>query len=88
MTREEMDSVLNDGLIIFGGLVILLAPMALALAEAGPGGAGWKLLTFLCCTFAAWFFFFGSKLLLALVAWLLAWACAMVRRISFVRRRA
>jgi hypothetical protein len=40
-----------------GGLVILLAPMALGLAETGPGGAGWKLLTFLCCAFAAWFFF-------------------------------
>ena len=54
-----MDSVLTDGLLIFGGLVILLAPLTLALADTGPGGAGWKLLTFLCCTFAAWFFFFG-----------------------------
>jgi hypothetical protein len=52
-----MDSVLTDGLLIFGGLVILLAPLTLALADTGPGGAGWKLLTFLCCTFAAWFFF-------------------------------
>jgi len=52
-----MDSVLYDSLLIFGGFVILLAPLTLALADAGPGGAGWKLLTFLCCTFAAWFFF-------------------------------
>jgi len=83
-----MDSALNDSLLIFGGLVILLAPLALALADTGPGGAGWKLLTFLCCTFAGWFFFFGSNQLIALVAWLLAWACAMVRRMSFNRRRA
>jgi len=75
-----MDSVLNEGLLIFGGLVILLAPLTLAISETGPGGAGWKLLTFLCCTFAAWFFFFGSNQLIALVAWLLAWACAMVRQ--------
>ena len=52
-----MDSLLNDGLLVFGSLAILLAPMALALAKTGPGGAGWKLLTFLCCTFAAWSFF-------------------------------
>ena len=88
MRREEMDSVLNDGLLILGGLVILLAPLALALAETGPGGAGWKLLTFLCCTFAGWFFFFGSNQLVALVAWLLAWACALAMRMSFNRRRA
>jgi hypothetical protein len=82
-----MDSVLTDGLLIFGGLVILLAPLTLALADTGPGGVGWKLLTFLCCTFAAWFFFFGSNQLIALVAWLLAWACGMVRQMSFNRRR-
>jgi thiosulfate reductase cytochrome b subunit len=82
-----MESLLNDSLLVFGGLAILLAPMALALAT-GPGGAGWKLLTFLCCTFAAWFFFFASSLLIALVAWVLAWACAMAMRISFNRRRA
>ena len=81
-----MDSVLYDSLLIFGGFVILLAPLTLALADTGPGGAGWKLLTFLCCTFAGWFFFFGSNLLVAFVAWLLAWACAMVRQMSFVRR--
>jgi hypothetical protein len=52
-----MDSLLFDSLLIFGSLAILLAPMALALANTGPGGAGWKLLTFLCCAFAAWFFF-------------------------------
>jgi hypothetical protein len=82
-----MDVALNDSLLIFGGLVILLAPFTLAMAERGPGGAGWKLLTFLCCTFAGWFFFFGSNRLIALVAWLLAWACAMVRQMSFTRRR-
>jgi len=63
-----MDSLLNDGLLVFGSLAILLAPMALALAKTGPGGAGWKLLTFLCCTFAGWSFFFASSLLIALVA--------------------
>jgi hypothetical protein len=81
-----MDTALNDNLLIFAGFVVLLAPLALALAETGPGGAGWKFLTFLCCTFAAWFFFFGSNQLIALVAWLLAWAFAMVRQIG--RRRA
>ena len=83
-----MGSVLYDSLLIFGGFVILLAPLTLALADTGPGGAGWKLLTFLCFTFAAWFFFFGSNQIIALVAWLLAWACATVRRMSFYRRRA
>ena len=46
---QQVDSALNDGLLIFGFLAILLAPMGLALAETGPGGAVWKLLTFLCC---------------------------------------
>jgi len=55
-----MDSVLNEGLLIFGGFVVLLAPLVLALAETGPGGAGWTLLTALCCTFAAWFFFLAQ----------------------------
>jgi hypothetical protein len=87
-TGQQMDSALNDSLLIFGFLVILLAPMALALAETGPGGAGWKLLTFLCCAFAAWFVVFSSGLLDALVAWLLAWVCAMAMRMSFNRRRA
>jgi hypothetical protein len=82
-----MESLLNDSLLVFGGLAILLAPMALALAT-GPGGAGWKLLTFLCCTFAGGFFFFTSSLLIALAAWLLAWACAVAMRMSFNRRRA
>ncbi len=72
------DAVLNDGLLIIGFLAIVLAPMALALAYTGPGGAGWKLLTFLCCAFAAWSVCFGSSLLVALVAWVLAWACAMM----------
>ena len=83
-----MESLLNVCLLVFGSLAILLAPMALALANTGPGGAGWKLLTFLCCTFAAWSFFFASSLLIALVAWVLAWGCAMAMRISFNRRRA
>jgi hypothetical protein len=52
-----MESLLNVSLLVFGSLAILLAPMALALAKTGPGGAGWTLLTFLCCTVAAWFFF-------------------------------
>ena len=81
-----MDSALSESLLIFGGFVVLLAPLALSLADTGPGGAGWGFLTFLCCTFAAWFFFFGSNQLIALVAWLLAWAFAMVRQIG--RRRA
>ena len=81
-----MDSALSESLLIFGGFVVLLAPLALSLADTGPGGAGWKFLTFLCCTFAAWFFFFGSNQLIALVAWLLAWAFVVVRQIG--RRRA
>jgi hypothetical protein len=81
------DPVLNDGLLIFGFLVIVLAPMSLALAYTGPGGAGWKLLTFLCCVFAAWSFFFGSGLVIAIVAWVLAWACAMMAiRVRFFNR--
>ena len=81
-----MDSVLNDSLLIFGGLVILLAPMALALADTGPGGAGWKLLTFLCCACAGWWFFFTSGSLIPLVAWLLAWASAMAMRMMRLNR--
>ena len=52
-----MDQLLDDSLLVFGSLAILLAPMALALANTGPGDAGWKLLTFPCCTFAAWSLF-------------------------------
>jgi hypothetical protein len=63
-----MDSVLNDSLLILGGLVILLAPLTLAIAETRLGGAGSKLLTFLRCTFAAWFFLFDPNQLIALVA--------------------
>jgi hypothetical protein len=66
---------------------IVLAPLTLVL-ETGPGGAGWKLLTFLCCAFAAWFFIFPSNLLIALLAWVLAWACAMALHMSLNRRRA
>ena len=80
--------VLSDALLIFGFLVIVLAPMALALANTGPGGAGWKLLTFLCCAFAAWSFIFPSSLLIAIVAWVLAWACAMMAiRVRFFNER-
>jgi hypothetical protein len=80
-----MDSFLFDSLLIFGSLAILLAPMALVI-DTGPGGVGWKLLTFVCCVFAAWFFFFGSSQLVALVAWVLAWGCAMAMGLSFYRR--
>jgi len=89
-TDDQVESLLNDTLLVFGSLAILLAPMALALAigETRPGGAGWKLLTFICCTVAAWFLFFAetSGLVIAFVAWLLAWASAMAMRMSFRRR--
>ena len=81
---SPMGQVLSDSLLIFGFLAIVLAPMASALGETGPGGAASKLLTFLCCAFAAWFLVFASNVLIALVAW----ACAMAMRISFNRRRA
>ena len=91
-TGDQIDTLLNDTLLVFGSLAILLVPMALALAiaETRPGGAGWKLLTFICCTVAAWFLFFAdnSGLLIAFVAWLLAWACALAMRMSFIRRLA
>ena len=83
---SRVDSLLNDSLLILGFLAVVLAPMTLALAEAGPGGAGWKLLTFLCCALAAWFFIFPSNLLIAFVTWMLAWACAMALRMSLRRR--
>ena len=53
---SRMDPVTSDGLLIFGFLAVVLAPMALALAETGPGGAGWKLLTFGCCALAVHYF--------------------------------
>jgi hypothetical protein len=84
----RMDQALNDGLLIFGFLAIVLAPMALALAQTALCGAGWKLLTFVCCALAAWFLIFGSSLLIALVTWALAWACAMAMRVSSNRRAA
>jgi len=91
-TGDQVDSLLKDTLLVFGSLAILPTPMALALAiaETRPGGAGWKLLTFICCTVAAWFLFFAdnSGLLIAFVAWLLAWACALAMRMSFIRRLA
>jgi len=90
VTRSN--SLLTDTLVVFGSLAILLAPMALALVigEMRPGGAGWKLLTFICCAVAAWFLFFAdtSGLVIAFVAWLLAWACALAMRMSFNYRAA
>jgi hypothetical protein len=79
-----------DTLLIFGSLAILLAPMALALAIGETKPSVWKLLTFICCAVAAWFLFFGetSGLVIAFVAWLLAWACALAMRMSFNRRLA
>ena len=91
-TGDQIDSLLNDTLLICASLAILLAPMALALAigETKPGGAGWKILTFICCTVAAWFLFFAdsSGLVIAFVVWLLAWAFALAMRINFNRRLA
>ena len=84
---SRVESLLNDSLLILGFLVVVLAPMALALAENGPAGTGWKLLTFVCCALAAWFIIFPSNLL-ALVAWALALACAMARRMRLNRRGA
>jgi hypothetical protein len=91
-TSDQVDSLVTDTLLVFGSLAILLAPMALALviSEMRPRGAGWKLLTFICCTVAAWFLFFAdtSGLVIAFVAWLLAWACTLAMRMSFTRRAA
>jgi hypothetical protein len=91
-TSDQVDSLITDTLLVFGSLVILLAPMALALVigEMRPGGAGWKLLTFICCAVAAWFLFFAdtSGLLIAFVVWLLAWVCALAMRMGFNRRLA
>jgi hypothetical protein len=83
---SRADSLLNDSLIILAFLAVVLAPMAFALADTGPGGAGWKFLSFLCCAFAAWFLIFPSNLLIALVAWVLAWAFAMVMRMNLEGR--
>jgi hypothetical protein len=82
----RVESLLNDSLLVFGSLTILLMPMAFALAKPGPSGGGWTVLTFLGCSFAACFFFFDLGLLNLLVAWLLAWACAMATRMSFSLR--
>jgi len=61
-TDDQVESLLNDTLLVFGSLAVILAPMALALVigEMRPGSAGWKLLTFVCCTVAAWFLFFAE----------------------------
>jgi hypothetical protein len=77
-TDDQLDSLLKDTLLVFGSLAILLAPMALALA-IGDTKPGWKILTFICCTVAAWFLFFAdtSGLVIAFVVRLLAWACAL-----------
>jgi len=80
-----MGRLLSDSVLIIGFLAIVLAPLTLVL-DTGPGGAGCKLLTFLCCALAGWFFIFPSNLLIALVAWVLAWACAMAMRMSLYRR--
>jgi hypothetical protein len=86
---RRVESLLSGSFLVFGALAILLAPLALALAKPGPGGEGWTILTLLCCTFAAGFFFFASDdLSVTLVAWLLAWTCAMIRQMSFRRLRA
>ena len=83
---RRVESLLSDSFLVFGSLAVLLAPLALALGKPGPGGEGWTILTLLCCTFAAGFFFFGSdNLYVPLVAWLLAWACAMARRMNVKR---
>jgi hypothetical protein len=91
-TSDQVDSLVTDTLLVFGSLAILLAPMALALVigEMRPGGAGWKLLTFICCSVAAWFLFFAdtSGLVIAFVVWLLAWVCALAMRMGFNRRLA
>jgi len=91
-TSNQVDSLITDTLLVFGSLAILLAPMALALVigEMRPGGAGWKLLTFICCAVAAWFLFFAetSGLVIAFVVWLLAWTCALAMRMGFNRRLA
>ena len=83
-----MDFLLNHGSSYFRVLGHTPCADGARSSQTGPGGAGWELLTFLCCTFAGWSFFFASSLLMALVAWVLAWACAMPMRMSFNRRRA
>jgi hypothetical protein len=88
-TDDQLDSLLKDTLLVFGSLAILLAPMALALA-IGDTKPGWKILTFICCTVAAWLLFFAdtSGLVIAFVVRLLAWACALAIRMNFNRRQA
>jgi hypothetical protein len=58
---RRVESLLSDSFLIFGLLAIHLAPLALAPAKPGPGGEGWTILTLLCCTFAAGFFFFRLR---------------------------
>ena len=83
-----MDSLLNDGPLIFGSLAILLAPMAARSSQDGTRRCGLETphvaLLYLRCVVL----FFASSMLIALVAWVLAWACAMPMRMSFNRRRA
>jgi hypothetical protein len=43
-----MSQLLNDSLLIFGFLAIVLAPLTLVI-DMGPDGAGWKLLLSLLC---------------------------------------
>jgi hypothetical protein len=40
-----MGQLLNDSVLIIGFLTVVLAPLTLVI-DTGPGGAGWKLLTF------------------------------------------
>ena len=82
-----MGQLLNDSVLIIGFLAIVLAPLTLV-PDTGPGGAGWKLLTFLCCGLAWGVLVFTSSLLIAVVTWLLAWAIAMAMRIILYRRGA
>jgi hypothetical protein len=58
---SPMGQVLSDSLFIFGFLAIVLAPMAFALAETGPGGAASKLLTFLCWYLRRMVLYFNLK---------------------------
>ncbi len=43
---SQMDAAINDSLLIFGALAILLAPLTLVIDQTGHGGTAWKLLSF------------------------------------------
>ena len=74
-----MDSVLTDGLLIFGGLVILLAPLPRS-SRYGTWRCRMEAPHVSLLYLRGVVLFFGSNQLIALVAWLLAWVCAMVRQ--------